>query len=174
MPLLAILFVVVPLVEVWLIVRVADLAGWGDTIALLFLVSVAGAVLVKREGSKAWRNFARALAEARMPAAEVVDGALVLVGGALMLTPGFATDVVGLLCVVPPSRALLNRLLRSRARGMFGLSFLPPLSQRPRERAPAPPDDAIDIEVVDVRRDEPDAPGATPRRGPQLGQGEAD
>ncbi|HWH31260.1 MAG TPA: FxsA family protein [Egibacteraceae bacterium] len=158
MPLLVLLFIVVPLGEVWLIIRVAGLAGWGNTVALLFVVSVVGAVMVKREGAKAWRAFARALQEARVPAREVVDGALVLVGGALMVTPGFFTDVVGLVCVLPPTRALVNRALRSQVRGMFGLGAL---DRWGRTRGPgARPGDrdepaTLDVEVVDVRRDDP-------------------
>lgn len=155
MPLLVLLFIVVPLAEVWLIVRVAGLAGWGNTVALLFVVSVVGAVMVKREGAKAWRAFTRALQEARVPAREVVDGALVLVGGALMVTPGFFTDVVGLVCVLPPTRALVNKALRSQVRGMFGLGALDRLGgARPGGRDRDEPA-TLDVEVVDVRREDP-------------------
>lgn len=163
MPLLALLFVIVPLAEVWLIIRVAGVAGWPNTLGLLFLVSVGGAVLVKREGVKAWRNFTAALAGARVPAKEVVDGALVLVGGALLVTPGFFTDVVGLLCVVPPSRALVNRALRRQVRGAFGLrgvARVPGGRAGSSRRAPEPP--TLDVEVVDVHRDE-DPPPAVGR-----------
>lgn len=177
MPVLALLFILVPLAEVWFIIRVAGMAGWGNTVALLFLISVLGAVMVKREGARAFRNFTAALGEARVPAKEVVDGALVLVGGALLVTPGFFTDVVGLLCVLPPTRALVNRALRRQVRGMFGLSAAGGLMRaaRPRPGGPRgaarpggsgaarpPADDPVtlDVEVVDVRRDEPpSAPG---------------
>ena len=169
MPLLVLLFILVPLAEVWLIIRVAGMAGWGNTIALLFLISVLGAVMVKREGAKAFRNFTAALSQARVPAKEVVDGALVLVGGALLVTPGFFTDVVGLFCVLPPTRALVNRALRRQVRGMFGLSGSGGLMRAARsrsggparpggDRAPRPPGDepvTLDVEVVDVRRDDP-------------------
>jgi UPF0716 protein FxsA len=74
-------------------------------------VSVVGGLLLRREGARTWRAFRTALSSGRVPAAEVADGALVLLGGALMLTPGFATDVVGLACVLPGSRAVLRRLL---------------------------------------------------------------
>lgn len=178
MPLLALLFILVPLAEVWFIIRVAGMAGWGNTIALLFVISVLGAVMVKREGARAFRNFTAALGEARVPAKEVVDGALVLVGGALLVTPGFFTDVVGLLCVLPPTRALVNRALRRQVRGMFGLSAGGGLMRTARSRsggargpggatrpggASRPPADepvTLDVEVVDVRRDDPpSAPG---------------
>jgi UPF0716 protein FxsA len=160
LPLLAILLVGVPLLEIWALVRVADLTGWGTALGLLVVMSVAGAVLLRREGAKAWRAFAAALSEGRLPAAEVVDGALVIVGGALMLTPGFVTDAVGLLCVLPPSRALVNRALRRQVRGMLGVGGLTPWGSGTRSRKPparTPPADpgVIDVEVVDVRRDDP-------------------
>lgn len=168
MPLLAALLIGVPLIEIWALVRVADLTGWGTALGLLLAMSVAGAVLLRREGAKAWRAFATALAEGRLPAAEVVDGALVIVGGALMLTPGFVTDVVGLACVLPPSRALVNRALRRQVRGLLGVNGIalwgsgrrprgpvpPPRWTDPRPAPPADPG-VIDVEVVDIRRDDP-------------------
>jgi UPF0716 protein FxsA len=157
MPLLFLLFIVVPLAEVWFIVRVASWTDWGTTIALLFLVSVLGAVLVKREGVRTWRRFRDAIASARVPAKEVVDGALVLVGGALMLTPGFLTDIVGLLFVLPPTRAGVSRALRSRVRGAFGIGVLDLRpGERERERERPASRSTVDVEVVDVRREERD------------------
>lgn len=116
MPLLLVLaFVVVPLVELWVIGAVADTLTWGPTLVLLLLDSVVGAVLVRREGSRAWQRFRQALSEARVPDAEIADGALLLLGGALLLTPGFVTDVVGLALVLPVTRRPLARLVRLRA-----------------------------------------------------------
>lgn len=149
------LLVGVPLIEIWALVQVAQLTGWGTALGLLLVISITGAVLLKREGAKAWRAFTAALAEGRIPAAEVVDGALVIVGGALMLTPGFVTDAVGLLCVLPPSRRLVNRALRRQVRAMAGLGGLtlrPGGARRPR---PADEPQVIDVEVLDVRRDDP-------------------
>lgn len=86
-----------------------------------------------------------------MPAEEVVDGALVLLGGALMLTPGFLTDGVGLLLVVPVSRGLVNRSIRGRVRGAFGLA--PPRRRASHPQTP-PGDEVVDVEVVNVERDD--------------------
>ena len=89
-------------------------------------MSLLGAWLLRREGARTWQAFRQALAGGRLPATEVADGALVLLGGALLLTPGFATDAVGLLCVLPPTRAVLRRLLtrtvarRLTAGGLLG------------------------------------------------------
>lgn len=115
MPLLLVLvFVVVPLVELWVIVEVGGLLGVWPTLLLLFVDSIVGAVLVRREGSRAWRKFRRALGEGRIPDDEILQGALLLFGGALLLTPGFVTDVVGLVLVLPVTRAPVARLIRLR------------------------------------------------------------
>lgn len=151
-PILFVLFIVIPIVELAVIIQVGQAIGVGWTLAALIGMSLVGAALVKAEGLRAWRRVREALAEARMPAEEVVDGALVLLGGALMLTPGFLTDGVGLLLVVPLTRAALNRTIRGRVRGAFGLSSR-------RGRPPGPPrppsDDAVvDVDVVSIERDE--------------------
>lgn len=118
-PLLFVLFVVVPILELAVIIQVGQVAGVVPTIAALIGVSLVGAALVKREGLRAWRRVGETLQAGRMPAREVVDGALVLAGGALMLTPGFLTDAVGLVLVVPVTRALVNRVVRTRVRTTF-------------------------------------------------------
>jgi UPF0716 protein FxsA len=118
---LALLFLVVPLIEIAVIIQVGQVIGVWWTIALLLLDSILGAWLVRREGMRAWGAFRRALAEARPPAVEVVDGALVLVGGALLLTPGFATDVVGFSFLVPATRRLWNAFVRRRVRSLMFL-----------------------------------------------------
>lgn len=109
-PILAIAFIVVPLAELAVIIAVGDLIGLLPTLLLLLLVSAAGAWLSKREGLAAWRRFQLALAEGRVPTVEVADGAMILLAGALLLTPGFLTDVVGILLLLPPTRATARRL----------------------------------------------------------------
>jgi UPF0716 protein FxsA len=107
-------FIVVPIVELAVILQVGQLIGVWPTIALLVVVSVLGTWLVRREGMRAWNAFRMALAHSRLPTNEVVDGALVLFGGALLLTPGFVTDLLGLSLVFPPTRRLINRAIRNR------------------------------------------------------------
>jgi UPF0716 protein FxsA len=109
-PILAIAFVVVPLAELAVIIAVGDVLGLLPTLALLLLVSVAGAWLAKREGLAAWQRFQVALTQGRVPTVEVADGAMILLAGALLLTPGFLTDVAGILLLLPPTRALARRL----------------------------------------------------------------
>jgi UPF0716 protein FxsA len=111
MPLLILLFIVVPLVELFVIIEVGQAIGVWPTLALLFLDSVLGAVLVRSQGRAVWRRFNEALAAGRVPHREVFDGAMVIFGGALLLTPGFVTDIFGLLLLIPPSRALIRRLV---------------------------------------------------------------
>lgn len=107
----------VPLAELYVIVQVAGSIGVLETIALLILVSFTGAWLLKREGLAAWGRMNAQLQAGKVPAKEVTDGAMILFGGALLLTPGFLTDIVGLLFVLPPSRAAIKGVFR---RGMAG------------------------------------------------------
>jgi UPF0716 protein FxsA len=112
-PLLLIaIFIVVPLVELYVIIRVGGAIGAGPVIFLLLLDSVIGAVLVRSQGRAAWIAFNRALAESRMPAKEVFDGVLIIFGGALLLTPGFLTDILGLILLIPPTRAIVRGMTR--------------------------------------------------------------
>ena len=111
---LLVLFVVVPIVEIYVIIQVGQAIGALWTIALLIADSIAGSMLMKSQGRAAWRRFQAAIAEGRVPAREVLDGVLVIFGGAFLLTPGFVTDVLGALLLVPPTRALIRRLLVRR------------------------------------------------------------
>ena len=110
---LFLIFVVTPIVELAVIIQVAGSTGVMNTIGLLILVSLVGAWLVRREGLGILRRAQAELAKGRMPGRELVDGLLVLLAGALMLTPGFVTDAVGLALLLPPVRAVL-RLVATR------------------------------------------------------------
>lgn len=104
-------FVVMPILEIYVIIQIGQVIGPWWTIALLIADSVLGTWLVKREGSRAWRALSTALTEGRMPARELADGVLILVGGTLMLAPGFVSDVFGMLCILPFTRPIGRRLL---------------------------------------------------------------
>jgi UPF0716 protein FxsA len=112
----AVLFILVPLAELAAIIVVGKTIGVLATLLLLLGFSLAGAWLAKRQGMVAWRRFQLALAEGRVPTREVADGAMVLLAGALLLIPGFLTDVLGLLLLIPVSRALLRRWVPALAR----------------------------------------------------------
>jgi UPF0716 protein FxsA len=111
---LLVLFVVVPIVEIYVIIQVGQAIGALWTIALLIADSVAGSLLMKSQGRAAWRRFQLALSEGRVPAREVMDGVLVIFGGAFLLTPGFVTDILGALLLLPPTRAVIRRLIARR------------------------------------------------------------
>ncbi len=104
-------FIGVPLVEIWVLIQVGQVIGPWWTILLLVLDSILGAWLIKTEGGKAWRALTTALNTGRMPARELADGALILIGGTLMLAPGFVTDAVGILLILPFTRPVARRLL---------------------------------------------------------------
>ncbi len=112
MPLLALvaLFIALPLAELYLILRVGDWIGAVWTILLLAADSALGALLLRSQGRSVWRKFNEALQAGRMPHREVQDGVLVVFGAAFLMTPGFITDVAGLLMLVPPTRAVIRRL----------------------------------------------------------------
>ena len=112
-PVLALAFVVIPLAEIWAILQVGQLVGPWWTIVLLVLDSLVGAWLIKREGGRAWLALREALQGGRMPAREIADGALILIGGTLMLSPGFLLDLLGILLILPLTRPVARRLLTS-------------------------------------------------------------
>jgi UPF0716 protein FxsA len=120
-PLLVALFIGVPLIEIWALIQVGQVIGAWWTILLLVADSILGAWLIRREGGRAWRALRTALETGRMPARELADGALILVGGTLMLTPGFVTDALGIALILPVTRPLARRLLsRVIARRLLG------------------------------------------------------
>ncbi|HEX2129063.1 MAG TPA: FxsA family protein, partial [Solirubrobacterales bacterium] len=119
MPLLLLaLFLLLPIAELYVIIQVGQAIGLVPTLAILILDGFVGAALARSQGRAAWERFNRALAEGRVPARETFDGAMIILGGALLLTPGFITDVVGFCLLLPPTRALIRagvaRLARRR------------------------------------------------------------
>lgn len=101
-------FIVVPVVEIFMITQVASQLGWFSTIVLVIGVSLVGAMLVKREGLSVIRRVREATSKGKLPTNELADGAMIFFASALMLTPGFITDFVGLALLIPPIRAILR------------------------------------------------------------------
>jgi UPF0716 protein FxsA len=144
---LVLIFIVVPLAELYVIIQVGQAIGLVPTLALLLADALLGSILLRHQGRAAWIRFNRALAEGRLPHKEVFDGVLIILGGALLLTPGFLTDIVGLILLIPPTRALVRafsaRLVRHRlavggAAWSFGARRRPPRA-RPAPGGPSEP-----------------------------------
>jgi UPF0716 protein FxsA len=148
---LVLIFILVPIAELYVIIKVGGVIGVLPTLALLLADAVLGSMLLRHQGRAAWIRFNRALAEGRLPHKEVFDGVLVIIGGTLLLTPGFLTDILGLIFLIPPTRALVRamsaRWVRRRmAIGGGATIFTFGTGPRPR------------------RRPAPSAPGRPPRR----------
>jgi UPF0716 protein FxsA len=120
MAILVALFIVVPIVELYVIIQIGSLIGVWPTIALLLADALLGSLLLRHQGRGAWRRFNAALAERRFPGKEVADGLLIAIGGTLLLTPGFVTDILGAIFLIPPTRAIVRHALR----GYMGRRFV--------------------------------------------------
>ena len=160
--LLLFLFLLLPIAEIYVIIQVGGAIGIVPTLFLLILDGFAGAALARWQGRAAWERFNRALTEGRVPAKETFDGAMIVVGGALLLAPGFITDIVGFALLIPPTRALLRALITrlARRRAAFGWTVSGPgphtTGPRPGPRAPRPsPGRDYDYEGTAREVDEP-------------------
>jgi UPF0716 protein FxsA len=112
--LLVLIFIVVPIVELAVIIQVGQAVGVLNTVALLLLVSFVGAWLVKRDGMGVWRRFRRQVDSGVIPARELADGVMIILAGALLMTPGFVTDLLGLSLLLPPVRAAIRATTLAR------------------------------------------------------------
>jgi len=97
-------FLIIPFVEIYLLLQIGGLVGVFPTIALVVLTAIIGASLLRQQGLATWQRFQENLAKGQVPAYEMVEGPILLVGGALLLTPGFFTDIIGFSCLIPPIR----------------------------------------------------------------------
>jgi len=110
---LLLVFIFVPILEVYTLIQAGSLIGVGPTIAVILLTGIAGAYLAKSQGVELLQRIQRELSEGRMPTEELLDGALVLVGGVVLLTPGFWTDLCGFICLVPGTRNLIKTFVKA-------------------------------------------------------------
>lgn len=141
----ALLLFGVPLLEILVLIQVGQAIGAWWTILLLVADGIFGAWLIKHEGRRAARALSEALGSGRMPAAEIADGILILVGGTLMLSPGFVTDAFGMLMILPFTRPFARRILtRVVAARLVATYDVRPDAQRPRTGP-----DVVQGEVVD-------------------------
>lgn len=115
--LVLLLLIVVPVVELYVLFQVADNIGWGMSILVLLAVSFLGGALMKWQTAGAFGRVTDKIRQGQMPSNELVDGALMIFGGALLLTPGFFTDAFGLAMFIPPLRAVARKMVLKRVRG---------------------------------------------------------
>ncbi|MCX6395126.1 MAG: FxsA family protein [Propionibacteriales bacterium] len=143
-------FIALPILEIYVIIQVGQVIGAWWTILLLIADSIFGSWLLRREGSRAWTALRVALAEGRMPAKELADGILIVVGGTLMISPGFVTDLFGMLAILPFTRPFGRRLLTRFLAGRLvtGVVGMPPGGPRTAQR-PGPSGDVVQGEVID-------------------------
>ncbi len=167
--LLLVLFIVVPLAELYVIIQIGQEIGIIPTLLLLVADSIIGTMLLRSQGRMAWQRFNAATAAGRIPAREVADGALIILGGALLLTPGFLTDIFGLLFLIPPTRAFVRRFVvgmfaRRSPVGYVGLKAAPHAQRawqqrRARRTGEGPPNgDFVEGTATELSDDEPPPP----------------
>jgi UPF0716 protein FxsA len=158
--LLVVLFIVVPIAEIYVIIQVGQEIGALWTVLILIADSLIGARLLSWQGRRAWAAFQAALAEGRIPHREVLDGVLIILGGAFLLTPGFLTDAVGLLLLIPPTRAAFRRLLTRMMLRPTRLGWARVVVGNPRAPRPQPT----------ARPETPTPPPALPPSPPDAGE----
>jgi UPF0716 protein FxsA len=143
------LFIIIPIAELYVILKVGDLIGILPTLALLVADSLFGAWLMRSQGRTVWRRFQETMQIGRVPHREVLDGVLVIFGGAFLITPGFLTDIVGVLLLLPPTRSLFRRWLVRRGGRMFGISVAT------GRREAQPPRANFDVDGTAYETDQP-------------------
>jgi len=122
---LLLLFILVPIIELGIFISLGDTLGLPLTLSIIIITGILGAALTKSQGVKALANFQNALASGTMPHRELVDGVLILIAGAVLLTPGFLTDIVGFLLLVAPVRALLRGVFAEKLKEKVSVSNTP-------------------------------------------------
>ena len=118
---LVLLFLLVPLAELYVIIQVGQAFGALNTIALLIIISAVGAWLVKREGMSVWRRFQRQVESGAVPGKEIADAVMILFAGALLLSPGFLSDLLGIALLLPPVRAVVRAVVMKQAARRAGI-----------------------------------------------------
>ena len=167
--LLILVFIVLPIAEIYVIIKVGEAIGVLPTIALLIVDGFLGAALARSQGRAAWARFNQALAEGRVPTREVFDGAMVILGGAFLLAPGFITDAIGLLLLIPPTRAAFRAVVSRLALRRVTFATRVVGWGGPGRRGPrAPRDRGYDYEGTarEVDEEPPELPGRSGDGGP--------
>ena len=118
---LVVLFLILPLAELYVIIQVGQAVGALNTIALLIVISAVGAWLANREGLSVWRRFQRQVESGAVPGKEIADGVMILFAAALLMSPGFLTDLLGIALLLPPVRAVVRGAFMKQAARRAGI-----------------------------------------------------
>lgn len=118
-PKLLILFTVLPIIELYLLFKIADIMDWGFTIILVILTGIVGVYLAKQEGRQILYRIQAELNNRRLPGEELINGLCVLIGGALLLTPGILTDIIGFSLIIPIIRNIYKKWLKNKFKLMI-------------------------------------------------------
>ncbi|MBJ7508636.1 MAG: FxsA family protein [Ilumatobacteraceae bacterium] len=145
---LFLLFIVVPLCELYTIVKMSAAIGFFNTLGVMIVIGAIGSWLVKREGMRVWQKFNTAVGQGKVPTKEIIDGVLILGAGALLLTPGFLSDIFGLLMLFPPTRVIFRGFLLRRAgkKGRFASQIFHESSNGPQGSGDFIDGDATEIQ----------------------------
>ena len=153
---LLLLFIVVPILELILLIQIGQWVGTLPTIALIIFTGILGAFLVKRQGVRALTRINSQVQAGQLPADAIFDGAIILVAGAFLMTPGILTDTMGFLCLIPSTRRVIKRFIASRFKKMVqnGQVFVGPMNiggmgANPEPKRYTPPEDVIIIDHDD-------------------------
>lgn len=143
---LLILFVVVPAVELFVLIKVGSIIGAADTIFIIILTGILGAALTRYQGFKTLSRIQQAMERGQMPAAELIEGALILAGGLVLLTPGFITDALGFFLLIP----LTRRLIRQWLAAWIGKHIKAGHAFHIHTRQPGSPPEPDNDDIIDV------------------------
>lgn len=161
LPRLLLLFTIVPLVELALLFYISRYLGFFETFALVIITGILGAVLARREGMRCWHNIQKRMAAGQAPGAELIEGPLILLAGAFLVTPGVLTDVGGLLLLLPPIRKIIASQIATRFRSQFTIhtqeGFTNWTSGPEEIDEESPPRQSGD-EIIDVSFNDPEKP----------------
>jgi UPF0716 protein FxsA len=147
LPKLLFVFILVPLMELFILLKLADATSVWTTLAIVIGTGIAGSMLARREGIAVWRRFRQSIAEGQIPNREIQNGLLIVFAAALLLTPGLITDTLGLILLIPTTREWVRKYLANRYQGRFSLEVDSRFHQTRFDRG-----DTIDAESFESRR----------------------
>jgi UPF0716 protein FxsA len=163
---LLLLFIVVPLIELWILLYLADVTSWQFTLGLVIVTGVIGSLLARSQGWRTWRRIQQELAQGQVPATSLVDALMIFVAGALLLTPGILTDLFGLSLLIPLCRRFYRRRLVDWFRAHFTIQQVGP----GRWQATSGRSRVIDSYVVDPPQDKSPTESPEPDRLEEEGR----